>query len=913
MIYIDGLTKIYRSSNRRKCLALDHVTFSLPDKGMIFVVGKSGSGKSTLLNLLGGLDEITEGDITVDGLKFSQFRGDGSFDGFRNRYTGFIFQDFHLLSKLTVEQNVRFALELKGEENDPAVADTLRRVGLVGYENRYPEELSGGQQQRVAIARAIVKDPRLILADEPTGNLDSVTSEQILVMLKELSRDRLVVIVSHNMDSARQYGDRIIEMGGGRIVKDITRNDGRELPLVRGRIVTLPDGRLSDEQLKQVNAAIYVGGVRLHRQSDIFVPTEPCALPEKAQLSRKEKRRQESERRRQERERRKDEKALKRSGVNAKSNKLTFKNVVKFGFKFMNIPGTIASVLITSFTVVLFVICMMLYGFDSKDVFKSANVGDGGVYTMQKQSSDNDVIGMLAADKLFRVEDGDIEEFKAAGYKGNIYKLYNMSIPTGLDSYKLETGAVQTQAAMYKKFYSREALGVLVTEESYLKKIFGDYKVLAGDPYATPYGVIITDYFADSLLIGTKGIYNNGPNPYNDIVTHGRTHNRYCVNAVIDTGYKQRYAELLDMFAEAQKDGIITSAEQRAITGSELYANFVEEAQTKLNIAYSFAPDYIDEVRLHPKETRYFARILNAEVYDESGQLKNDSLSGYGIVFSSVDKTEARQLKKGEAYITLEFYNKLFDKKLTMENWKKDFKETTITIRDYNCYDLLKEEPMYEKTFTLKGICQEKGFLYISDEDFDDMRHYDVYCYSLMFDSDENIEQVMTASDKLHYVPNASLYSDLLVVARVMQVYSDLFLTLALVLLAVGTLVLLAFGVKSVRSRTYEIGIMKALGTGQSSISFIFLVQMMAVGLAVCVVELVAQFGMIALANSMLAGGLAKFLNNSLFKRLTLLTFDPAITGVSLIAVLVITLIAVLVPLLLLGNIKPIKIIKKKD
>ncbi len=913
MIYVEKLTKIYRSSNRRKCVALDNVTFSLPDKGMVFIVGKSGSGKSTLLNLLGGLDEITSGDISVDDVKFSELKSDNSFDHFRNNYTGFIFQDFHLLSKLTVEQNVRFALELQGVTNDEAVSETLRKVGLAGYEGRYPVELSGGQQQRVAIARAIVKDPRLILADEPTGNLDSVTSDQILDMLKELSEDRLVVVVSHNMESARQYADRIIEMGGGHIVKDITRSENRELPLVRGKIVTLPNTRLSDEQLKQVNAAIYEGGVRLHRQSDIFVPTPPFE-PEEEQLDKRARRQRAKQRK----------KALKFKYIKAKKPKRTsvlpMKDINKFSFKFMNKGNTLVTVLITSFTVVLFVVCLMLYNFDSKDVFKSAQTDENGVFTMQKQSEEDSAIGMLAADKLFRVEDSDIQAFKDAGYTGNIYKLYNMSIPSGLDSYKLETGSLQKQSDLYKKFYSRETLGVLVTEESYLRSVFPDYEVLAGDPMATPYGVIITDYFADSLLIGTKNnIYNGGPtNPYQAIVDYGRRiHNRYKVNAVISTGYKERYATLMEMAVEAQRDGVITTQEKQAMTGTDLYADFLEEAQTKLNIAYSFEPNYIEEVKRHPDETRYFARILSAEVFLNDA-IKSESFSGYSILYSSIDKTQANQLKKGEAYITLSYFNTLMGTNYNFTEATDAFNnlpaKPKVTVCDYDCYDLLHENMLYKKAFEIRGIKNLKdGYLYINDEDFADMRGYDVYCYSLMFDSGKHIDEVMAAADKLSYTPNASLYSDLLIVARVMKVYSNLFLTLAVVLLAVGMLVLLAFGIKSVRSRTYEIGIMKALGTGQTSISMIFFVQMLVVGLCVCVVEVAAQFGMIALANSMLTGGLARFMNNGLFRRMQLLTFDPVLTAISLLAVVFITLISVAIPILLLGRIKPIKIIKKKD
>ena len=188
MINIRYLSKEYVSNNKTSHLALNDVSFTLPSRGMIFIIGKSGSGKSTLLNILGGLDSPTAGQIIVDGNDYDNFK-EKDFDNYRNTYLGFVFQDFHLIEGLTVQQNITLALDLQGKKNKKAVKEVLKQVDLEGYEKRYPDELSGGQQQRVAIARAIVKKPRLVLADEPTGNLDSKTSKQVLDVLKQLSKN----------------------------------------------------------------------------------------------------------------------------------------------------------------------------------------------------------------------------------------------------------------------------------------------------------------------------------------------------------------------------------------------------------------------------------------------------------------------------------------------------------------------------------------------------------------------------------------------------------------------------------------------------------------------------------------------------------------------------------------------------
>ena len=224
MIKISGLTKIYKSKKKDRCVALDNISFSLADKGFVFIVGKSGSGKTTLLSIVGGLDNLTSGDVAVNGNAFSTFK-EKDFVDYRNSMIGYIFQDFHLIDELTVFENIKVTLDLQRQNDTEEILRILDKVGLSGYENRYPKELSGGEKQRIAIARAIIKNPRIILADEPTGNLDSKTTAQIMSLLKELSKDTLVLIVSHSLSDAREYADRIIELSAGKIINDLKRNE----------------------------------------------------------------------------------------------------------------------------------------------------------------------------------------------------------------------------------------------------------------------------------------------------------------------------------------------------------------------------------------------------------------------------------------------------------------------------------------------------------------------------------------------------------------------------------------------------------------------------------------------------------------------------------------------------------------
>ncbi len=230
MLEVRNLSKIYKAKQKdgADTHALDHVSLRFPEKGMVFLLGKSGSGKSTLLNVCGGLDAPTEGEIIVKG-RSSQNFSQSDFDSYRNTFIGFIFQEYNILNEFTVEDNIALALELQGKPKDKkAIAELLEQVDLAGYAKRKPNTLSGGQKQRIAIARALVKAPEIIMADEPTGALDSATGKQVFDTLKKLSKDKLVIVVSHDREFAELYADRIIELKDGRVLSDITKTQEKQ-------------------------------------------------------------------------------------------------------------------------------------------------------------------------------------------------------------------------------------------------------------------------------------------------------------------------------------------------------------------------------------------------------------------------------------------------------------------------------------------------------------------------------------------------------------------------------------------------------------------------------------------------------------------------------------------------------------
>lgn len=223
MLEIKNVTKIYKTKGGVETRALDDVSVSFGQTGLVFLLGKSGSGKSTLLNVSGGLDEPTSGEIIVKGKSSKEFTG-SDFDSYRNTFVGFIFQEYNILDEFNVEDNIALALELQGKPKDrEKINSLLRDVELEAYAKRKPNTLSGGQKQRIAIARALIKEPQIIMADEPTGALDSATGKQVFDTLKKLSQTRLVIVVSHDREFAEIYGDRIIELSDGKIISDVTK------------------------------------------------------------------------------------------------------------------------------------------------------------------------------------------------------------------------------------------------------------------------------------------------------------------------------------------------------------------------------------------------------------------------------------------------------------------------------------------------------------------------------------------------------------------------------------------------------------------------------------------------------------------------------------------------------------------
>lgn len=859
---IEHLTKIYKTKGVNG-VGLDDVSFTLPDTGLVFIVGKSGSGKSTLLNMLGGLDEITSGDVVIGEKRFSQFTNT-DFDDYRNSYLGFVFQDFCLINELTVADNVRLALDFQGEKHDYSkVAEILEKVDLTEFANRKPTQLSGGQRQRVAIARALVKSPKLILADEPTGNLDSKTAVQVLELLKKLSKDILVVVVSHNIADAEKYADRMIELADGKIISDISRNECHENTFaVEDDVIYLPDRvRLTDEELERLNGAIGEGNKTIVQRETAFADTkEVCNVASEE--------------------------------MKFIPSKLSTKRTIEMSGKFMGkklVTSILMTILITA-VVVLFGLSNVFVEFDGAEAMNSAmQTSDDPAFVMNKGYINDDLIESLNTTYAVPIDDDDIDDFKSTGYKGKIYEKIFWSLPISESSYSCECGVIENNA-IYANFYATESRGILLCDEEFLTKVFGKngkLNVLAGSLVneAHPEGLIVTDYIADCMI--AYGVYAMKGTTYEQIVNKPYG-GRIYINAVIETDYKERFSSYL------------TALENREKVSKQEAAEFKEYAENYLSVTYTFnenfKQDFIDlrtsnigrfrgaTAELNGKEysvdNSYYATFKNAEDKE-----KDECTMGVGL-FNAIFGTTYKVDDVLEEPITLTFRMKSFSSDETTATFT--VRVTEFMVNDYGMF-------IYDPEIT--KAMQASNFRTVS----------------LYFDNFDNIAEIYSAGVENNFYSATAYFKTVQSITKIVAVFKDIFVLIAMGLCGVMVLLMAFFAISNIRSRNYEIGVMKAIGARTRNVAGIFLVQVICVGLAICILfGLFFYFGM-PLANKLLMDSLIEYVENASIGGITLLAFDGRVMWISMAIVLGVTVVSAFLPFLGVMTIKPVNIIKSKS
>lgn len=631
MIKIEALNKIYRSKKRKKCHALKNVNLTLADEGLVFVLGKSGSGKSTLLNLIGGLDSITDGKIEVDGNNLAELN-EKEFCNYRNTHIGFVFQDYHLIDELTVYDNIALSLDLRRIEDGGKIKEALEKVDLAGYEDRYPHELSGGEQQRVAIARAIVKAPRIILADEPTGNLDTNTAQAIIKILKELSKECLILIVSHNINDAYNYADRIIELKKGEIIDDKSRNpDFADRITIKDDVLIYPeDASLSDSDIDIINEN---SNKKLIKRTDKYIKT----------------------------------KSIKAEGnvVKIENKGLSFSKELKlFGKFFKKQTFRISlSAFIAAVIMVIMALSQTIINFNASAIIVSEMDKTGQKTLLLGKGVKDSTASLLEREYRVKVTDEDIQAFYDAGYEGKIYPVLNYSIPIKSSGMFYGTGKTHFTNTVY----ITETLGTLLVDEEFLAKKFGEIRYDARVDEFKPYGVFITDYVADSIRLGNSK-YNG--KSYADIVgkyyTSSLTTEIVYINGVIDTRYEDRYKDLFERLGKIKN-----------ITISDLYEDkgFQElsnEIYDRLGYSYATSPNFVESLlstplgnypnhyKLNFNGVMDFTTVNNTYVLPYA-QNKNGNAYECDLKLGWLYTQDIPEIPKGAKYIRVAFNDQIDD------------------------------------------------------------------------------------------------------------------------------------------------------------------------------------------------------------------------------------------------------------
>lgn len=587
MLELRNVRKIY-TTKIGNVNALDDVSLTFPEKGLVFITGKSGSGKTTMLNVVGGLDGFDEGEIIIDGKSFSDLTAK-DYDSYRNTFIGVVFQEYNLLPEYTVEKNIKIATELQGVVVDENELDRLMDlVGIKEFKTRLPSELSGGQMQRVAIARALIKNPHIILADEPTGALDSVTGIQVIETLKNLSKEKLVIIVSHDLELAEKYADRIITLRDGKIIDDVEVSDvtvegniydGKVLRVKAGANLTLEEKDLVVDAVKSRRPIEVIDTITVREKS----PTKPLVNTDK------------------------DNK-----GIELINSKMKFKSAAELGVKSLKVKPFRLII-----TILLAVIAFGLFGvFDSIAAYDEQKI----LYYNLKDSGFNSIV----VEAEYTNSDGDGRDVKLSQAeldklnKETNYNFKGITYINDIDDTRSNSSGEYTIAeiANYKtkvrqSYYSKRVNGIIEFEDKnlttkieknadgkdvevkYITENGFNFKILHGE-YPSSFNddgsvrkedvinVGISKHLAESILVftGSEKYGDVKLNRIQDLVGAPLTlkSTTYIITCIIDCGeIPERYNPLKGADELDNEYGALAK-EYKSFLGSSAYLNLFMDA-----------------------------------------------------------------------------------------------------------------------------------------------------------------------------------------------------------------------------------------------------------------------------------------------------------------------------------------------
>lgn len=909
MLETKDLVKIYKPKKGVPVTALDHISLKFPETGMVFLLGKSGSGKSTLLNVLGGLDRYDGGEITIMGVSSKNFK-QRHFDSYRNTYVGFIFQEYNILDEFSVGANIALSIELQGRKaEDGEINRILKEVDLEGFGNRKPNELSGGQKQRVAIARALVKSPKIIMADEPTGALDSNTGRQVFDTLKKLSENKLVIVVSHDREFAEQYADRIIELSDGRVISDVELDKSFDetvtdtlnfhentVEVPAGYHLTEEDREKINNYIDKLNSGMNISVVGKSVGAKRFVDTDTSKIA--AQNS---------------------------DGFKLIKSKLPLKSAFKIGASGLKYKKfrLVMTVILSCISFGLFGLADTFGSYNHAKTCANSLIDTGVEYTsVAKSKNIKSKTSSYWSSGKYKISEDDIKSIsKGMGVEmRGVYKPSNAELDFSTQT-DPDVKLTETDYGIYTPCFSG---GFSEINEDIVKEM--GFKILCGElPNGEKDEMAISEYifevlkktgYFDGVTYTTdakgdrKPLYQKIENPEDMIgktIALGKT--KFTVTAVIDTGFDiSRYEDL------TKKKDNPSNAEK--LVDYVLYNEYCSAS------AYSYAgvvmtgKGYVERMianRPHMSEiTEGFLNFYGNEANVDSNNLARLSdISDEKIIWADGEKTE---LGEKEIIVTSDLinydesatldYNEFLKKKIELTAWKYNFIDDK-QVDGYKIVGIIDNTSEDSKSKLVSCVvgsdslydefCEGNDYVYsfaIGKMPSERSRIYDMvdYCYN----NDPNVR----------FGIQNSVTFELDAINDVLKTVSKYFLYIGMGFAVFAALMLANFIATSISHKKQEIGILRAIGSRSNDVFRIFFSESFIIAAVNFVLSSIGVFAATAIINTALRENLGILV--------TVLNFGIRQVLLTLAVSIAVAVIASYLPVKRIASKKPIDAIRDR-
>lgn len=961
MLEIINLKKTYKTKQGVETHALNGVSLKFPETGLVFLLGKSGSGKSTLLNICGGLDSATEGEIIIKERSSKDF-SQTDFDSYRNTFVGFIFQEYNILQEFTVEDNIALALELQGKPKDTnAINELLAQVDLEGLGKRKPNTLSGGQKQRIAIARALIKSPEIIMADEPTGALDSNTGKQVFDTLKKLSKDKLIIVVSHDRDFAENYGDRIIELKDGKVISDITKTVEKQekinnnISIIGEDILCVKDGEdLTEEDFKLVKNFLKrnKNSIICNNQKDVTSIKKAAKINEHGS---KETFTNTNEN---------DIKIKKYSKEDSKfiKSKLPLRHAIKIGVSSLKVKPfkLFLTIALCSFAFILFGLLSTMMLYDGEEVFKET-LGKSNYTSMKLQ-------------KLYQSKDITYREGEEHSYinyiptrltkdEYNTFKEQYGPKTFGVVSYQKEISNIAQRPTTTSYYQSTiTSIGYLDNDNPIKETINGSYptndKEIAISSYIAQSIVengltdptnnkkytinTIEDVFNKKIKLGNKTYTITGIIPSEELsieleILKEAGNTDYKLVAQLNNELSEGI-HLVGFVTEDELNNIpmsdeniwnlISSAGALTIKTNNEYKPTFQYTTTDIAAAY-FDITYFDENNksLEDNETLFSLSALSSLIDANTSKLSESQLNKYyGYVDKGIatkiyeiindevnEKTKETYLKEIIAFLK---ETKLDNVTITASNnydgteishFNKKIKIVGIyNDNSYNCI-MISKELQKEVDAAIKKNYEETGYdFYTSETEYKVPQGiiYD-YLYLEFTNNEETISSLsqyakVNEEDISSYRLSNSLAAEVMSANEMVSSISQVFLYAGIVIAIFAILLLSNFISTSISSKTKEIGILRAVGARSADVFKIFLSETFVIALVCIILSIIGGFVSCSLLNTTVSN----------ITNITLFVFGLPSILILIIVAIITTILATFLPVNKAANKKPVDSIR---